>query len=140
MELRVGDHALELRHVDVHSDDAAVLWWPARGLLLAGDTLEDTVTYVDMPDHFDAHLEGLAALRALAPERILPNHGDPDVIAAGGYRGTGLIDATVEYLAALRRRDPAPLRELLADRLAAGDVTYHPAYEAVHEHNLHLDF
>jgi cyclase len=140
MELRIGDHALELHHVDVHSDDAAILWWPRRRLLLAGDTLEDTVTYVDMPDHFPQHLEGLQAMKALGPDRILPNHGDPGVIAAGGYRGTGLIDATSDYIKLLRRRDPAPLRELLAPHLAAGNVTYHEPYEAVHAHNLGLDF
>jgi glyoxylase-like metal-dependent hydrolase (beta-lactamase superfamily II) len=140
MELTLGDHALELRHVDVHSDDAAILWWPERRLLLAGDTLEDTITYVDMPGHFPQHLEGLRAIRALRPGRILPNHGDPDVIAAGGYAGTGLVDATTDYINLLRRRDPAPLRELLAPRLAAGDITYHAPYEAVHAHNLGLDF
>ena len=32
---------------DIHSDDATVLWLPEQRLLLAGDTMEDTVTYVD---------------------------------------------------------------------------------------------
>ena len=46
--------------------------------------MEDTVTYVDEPESFDAHLAELDRLWRLAPDRILPNHGDPDVIAAGG--------------------------------------------------------
>ena len=40
---------LELIQVDIHSDDAVVVWDPEARLLLAGDTVEDTVTYVDEP-------------------------------------------------------------------------------------------
>ena len=42
-----------------------MLWHPAQGVLLCGDTLEDTVTYVDEPQSFEAHLENLKRLRAL---------------------------------------------------------------------------
>jgi glyoxylase-like metal-dependent hydrolase (beta-lactamase superfamily II) len=142
LALTVGAIEVELLALDIHSDDAVVLWWPQRRLLLAGDTLEDTVTYVDMPGHFRQHLHDLERLRELAPSRILPNHGDPEIIAGGGYRGTGLIDATSAYIELLRRTpdEPAlaatPLRELLAEPLAAGQITYFAAYEAVHAHNL----
>ena len=71
-------------------------------ILLAGDTLEDTVTYVGEPENFDRHLEDLERLWALDPAFILPNHGDPDVIAAGGYSKM-LIRATQDYVRALQR-------------------------------------
>jgi cyclase len=74
--LGVGRRHVELIHVDIHSDDAAVLWLPAERILFAGDTLEDTVTYVSEPDGHDHHLAGLEELAALDPDRILPNHGD----------------------------------------------------------------
>jgi cyclase len=141
MTLDVGGRRVELIHVDIHSDDAAVLWLPAERILFAGDTLEDTVTYVSEPDGLDRHLAGLDELAALDPDRILPNHGDPDVIAAGGYP-KGLIDATRDYLHKLLRMpdEPAlratPLTELIAGDVDAGRLTYFPPYEEVHRENL----
>ena len=128
--------AVEALALDIHSDDATVLWLPERRLLLCGDTLEDTVTFVEEPEHFDAHLRDLERLRALGPERILPNHGDPELIAAGGYRPE-LIDATESYLRFLRD-DPAPgsLRELLPALAGSESLRYFEPYEAVHRHNL----
>ena len=100
-----------------------MLWRAEDALLFAGDTMEDTVTYVTEPDELATHVAELERLRELGPRRILPNHGDPDVIAAGGY-GPGLIDATQEYIGVLiRLRDEpelerTPLRELVAGPLA----------------------
>jgi cyclase len=139
--LRVGEIEVETIAANIHSDDATVLWLPRQRLLLAGDTMEDTVTYVDEPAEFDAHLRDLERLRALRPERILPAHGDPDQIAVGGYPA-GFNDATQAYIRLLQRM-PAepdlrevPLRELIADSLAAGDLIYFEPYEAVHRQNV----
>jgi cyclase len=139
--IEVGATRVELIEANVHSDDATVLWLPDRRLLLCGDTMEDTVTYVDEPGEFDAHQRDLERLSALAPERILPAHGDPDRIAEGGYRAA-FNDATRFYIRVLQRvaaepelRD-APLRELIADSLAAGSLVWFDAYEAVHRQNV----
>jgi glyoxylase-like metal-dependent hydrolase (beta-lactamase superfamily II) len=133
--MRLGE--IELIELEIHSDDATVLWWPARRLLFAGDTLEDTLTYVAAPDRLPRHLDGLERLRALGAERILPNHGAPERIAAGGYP-PGFIAATSDYVRALLdpARRQAPLRELLAGPLAAGWITYYEPYEAVRAENL----
>ena len=40
------------------------MWMPEQRLLLAGDTMEDTVTYVAEPDGLDAHLVDLERLCA----------------------------------------------------------------------------
>jgi cyclase len=139
--LKVGTVEVELIAVDIHSDDATALWLPDRRLLICGDTMEDTITYVDEPDGFDAHLRDLERLRQLAPDRILPNHGDPDRIAAGGYP-PGLNDATQAYIRALQRMvsEPAlreaPLREVIGDSLAAGWVIHFPPAEALHRQNV----
>jgi cyclase len=141
MRLQVGAFEVELIHTDIHSDDATLAWLPEQRLLLCGDTLEDTVTYVSDFEKIETHLANLDELRALGPARILPNHGDPDVIAAGGYPPE-LIDATQDYLRALlrSRTDPAlrevPLRDLIAESLAAGALTYFAPYEEVHQENL----
>jgi cyclase len=141
LSLRVGAIDAELIHVNIHSDDAAVLWLPAQRLLFAGDTLEDTLTYVAEPDGLETHLAELDRLARLDPERILPNHGDPDVIAAGGYP-SGLITATQEYIRFLQRCRDEPqlretdLREVLGGPLEAGWIRYFEPYEAVHRANL----
>jgi cyclase len=141
MRLTIGETEVELIHTDIHSDDATVAWLPDQRLLLSGDTLEDTVTFVDDPNKLETHLANLEALRNLGAARILPNHGDPEVIASGGYP-PGLIDATEQYIRTLLRcRDePAlrdlPLRELIADSLASGSLHYFAPYEEVHQANL----
>ncbi len=140
-ELRIGGLAAQLIQLNIHSDDAVVVAVPDRRLLLAGDTVEDTVTYVDEPQSLDAHRADLARLLELAPERILPSHGDPDVIAAGGY-STALIAATRDYVGKLQRCRTEPgLRELsladfAADSLAAGAINYFEPYENVHRENV----
>jgi cyclase len=139
--LSVGGEAVELIAVNIHSDDATVLWLPDRRLLICGDTMEDTVTYVGEPDQFDAHLRDLERLRELGPDRILPAHGAPDVIAGGGYP-PALNGATQSYIRLLQRMpsEPelreVPLRELIADSLAAGALVYFKPYEAVHRQNV----
>jgi cyclase len=139
--LDVGRLRVELIQVEIHSDDATVIWLPQGRLLLCGDTMEDTITYVDEPQRFEPHLNDLDRLWRLAPARILPNHGDPDVIAAGGY-SIDLIRATQQYIGVLQRCRSEPrlrdagLRELIAGPLDAGWIHYFAPYEAVHQQNL----
>ncbi len=139
--LTIGDTELQLISVNIHSDDATVVWLPEQQILLAGDTMEDTVTYVDEPEGFAAHLEGLEHLDRLGPMHILPNHGDPGVIGAGGY-SRGLNRATQQYIRALMRMRDEPelrsteLKELIAGPLGMGWVNYFEPYEAVHQANL----
>jgi glyoxylase-like metal-dependent hydrolase (beta-lactamase superfamily II) len=138
---RVGDREIEAVPVNIHSDDAIVLWDPAARLLLAGDTVEDTVTYVEEPQHFGAHLRDLDRLLALEPEAVLPAHGDPEAIGSGGY-GSGLLTATQDYIRLLRRMPAEPelreleLSELLAAQIERGEVRYFEPYERVHRENV----
>ncbi len=139
LALTVGAHRVELHRFDIHSIDGLVLWLPDAGLLLAGDTLEDPVTYVAEPDRLDVHRRELDRLRAWPIRRILPNHGDPDRIVAGGY-APSLIDATrtyLDYLVGFREQDgAAPLDAVMAEPLRAGAVTAFAPYEAVHRRNV----
>jgi cyclase len=141
MSLTVGSRVVELIGANIHSDDATVVWLPDPGTLLAGDTLEDPVTYVGEPQDFALHLADLDRLQALAPRAILPNHGDPDRIAAGGY-GLELIAATqryVRWLMALRDdpgRSGTPLAQAIRDDLKAGHLVWFQDYEEVHAENV----
>ena len=138
MELPGG---LRLIEANIHSDDATVIWRAADGLLLAGDTVEDTVTYVAEPQDLAIHLRDLARLAALRPRAVLPNHGDPERIAAGGY-GAGILNATVEYIQWLQglAADPARaetlLRDVIANRLADGTLLWFDGYLDVHAANV----
>lgn len=140
-ELRVGSVQVSLRSFDIHSYDGLVLFLPGNGILLAGDTLEDTVTYVAEPDRLHIHLKDLDRMETLAVERIFPNHGAEAVIAQGGY-DRRLIGATSRYVRKLLAcRDNSGLagqclREFVAEDTAAGALIYEPAYEVVHQRNV----
>lgn len=141
LALEIGGIRLDLIEANIHSDDAAVIWWTGERVLFAGDTMEDTCTYVMEPDSLPQHLADLERLDTLAPARILPNHGNPDVIAAGGYN-RGLNRATQQYVRALLRCKSEPalrekeLQELIQGPLNSGWVTYFEPYETVHRENL----
>ncbi len=141
MRLRVGARHVTLIEANIRSDDATVLWLPDDCILLAGDTVEDCATYVGEPADFASHLAELDRLAALGAKVVLPCHGDPEIIAAGGY-GPGLLAATGRYIRWLQRleREPAlrdtPLREVIAGDLAAGTLHWFAPYEGVHQQNI----
>lgn len=138
--LQVGVLPVTLRQMDIHSRDGTVALLP-EGLLLAGDTLEDPITYVDEPERLAIHLEGLAEMAHWPLSRILPNHGSAEVIAAGGYQ-PDLIAATRCYVGRLiaARTDPGlavrDLRAFVPEDFASGAIGYFAPYEAVHRQNL----
>ena len=59
LQLKVGDIDVELRHVDIHSHDGTMLILPQRKLMLAGDALEEPITYVAEPRRLEHHLRDL---------------------------------------------------------------------------------
>jgi len=138
LDLAVGRRAVSLRHFDIHSADGSVLLIEDAGLLLAGDTVEDTITYISEPAHLDRHVAELDRLATLPFTRLLPCHGDPDILAAGGY-GPELIAANRSYLRRLlagEGRDGGSLASFVAADIAAGRLRYFPPYEEVHRKNL----
>ncbi len=141
MTLMLGALEVELLTLNIHSDDATVIWLPEQRILLAGDTLEDPITYVAEPEGFATHLTDLGRLAALNPAQILPCHGDPGLIAAGGY-GAGLIVATQTYTRFMisLKDDPGravtPLQDIIGADLAAGHIKWFDAYAEVHALNL----
>ena len=141
LELDLPSLRVELVEFAIHSRDATVIRLPGLDLLLAGDTLEDTVTYVAEADQLELHLDELERLRQLGGGRILPNHGSRGAIERGGYAPT-LIDATELYvrdlLATAGRplEESASLRAFVADQLAAGWIEWFEPYQRVHQSNL----
>jgi len=141
MQLPIGALTLDILEFDIHSDDEALVWIGDRRILLAGDALEDTVTYVAEPGNLLVHLREIDRLKGLAPLHILPNHGDPARIVSGGY-GPGLCDATKAYISILLEiaagktpRD-RPLADLLDASLQSGELIWFEAYERLHRQNV----
>jgi glyoxylase-like metal-dependent hydrolase (beta-lactamase superfamily II) len=137
----VGDIKVELRPVNIHSGDGLVIYLPDDRILLAGDTLEDTVTFVSEPEHIAEYCKNLEKLKKWDVDRIFPNHGNPDVIAHGGY-GTTLIDATANYLRRLilHAHDAdylyGTLEDYVEDSVSKGWVSIWWAYRGAHKTNL----
>jgi len=137
----LGDIKVVLRPVNIHSADGLVIYLPGDRILLAGDTLEDTVTFVSEPEHVAEHYTNLRSLKRWDVDRIFPNHGNPDVIAHGGYRTT-LIDATAEYLRKLTERAhdadylSGTLEDYVGDSVRKGWVSIWWAYREAHRTNL----
>ena len=139
--LQIGRRAVRLIEVNIHSDDATVVWLADSGILLAGDTVEDSVTYVGDPLSFGVHLSDIERLSALQPQHVLPNHGAPEVIAAGGYAAS-LLPATAAYIRWLMRlrTEPGlagtPLDQVIAPQLADGSLRWFAPYAAIHRQNV----
>ena len=141
LTVHVGQRTVECRQVDIHSHDGTVLILPDNGLLFAADALEDPITYVTEPERLAQHLVDLDRMATWDVRAILPNHGAPDIIGAGGY-GPGLIAATRAYVEKLMRitKDPisadGDLASFAAEILGSGDVHYFAPYEQVHRRNI----
>lgn len=141
LTLPLGDRVVELLQFDIHSADGTVLLLPDEGVLLAGDTLEDTVTYVSEPEYIPTHIVELGRMAGLPIRRILPNHGALERIAAGGYEPS-LIDANRAYLERLQAlaeagvTEDVALRDFVADDIASCRIVYFEPYERVHRANV----
>ena len=144
LALRIGSMDIDLLRFDIHSDDATVIHVPSLGILLAGDTVEDTITYVTEPHRIPEHVAELDRMHGLAAERrVFPSHGSLETIQAGGY-DAGLIRATRDYLTKLieSKADP-PLQSLTLGEFVRpepeqGWIGYFEPYERVHQENLDM--
>lgn len=61
MKLYVGDIEVQLRQVNIHSQDSTQLYLPKDKLLLAGDTLEDSLTYMIEIENLATHVSSRTA-------------------------------------------------------------------------------
>ena len=142
-DLRVGEIALELRRMNIHSIDGCVIYLPEDKLLLAGDTLEDSLTYMVEVENLAQHIESLKEMQQWDIAKIFPNHGDPDVIRQGGYDKT-FIEATASYVARVLSKAhdagylEGTMEDYIGDLAAKGWVHLFEPYREVHAQNLRL--
>jgi cyclase len=118
---------------------------PAEEIILVGDALEDSLTYIGEPEDIPTHIQELKRLKKMGFRKILPNHGDPEIIKRGGYDST-LIDATTEYLTLMVRRvhEPGyldfPMEEFIGNAVRSGWINWWEPYRRVHRQNTRLVF
>ena len=142
-EVSVGDIKLELRRINIHSIDGCVIYIPQDKILLAGDTLEDSLTYMVEVENLAEHVKNLKEMRQWDIAKIFPNHGDPDVIVNGGYDKT-FIDATASYITKMLTRSHdvdylnGTMEDYIGDSAAKGWVHPFEPYRDVHAQNLKL--
>jgi glyoxylase-like metal-dependent hydrolase (beta-lactamase superfamily II) len=141
MTLTAGRLTVELRRFDIHSIDQTVIRVPEHRTILAGDTLEDTVTYVTEADRLEYHLVDLKRLKSWDFDWILPCHGTFEKISVAGYdkRLITAMELYIKKLIALRRHPEwadQGLAEFAAESLASGAVEYFEPYESVHRDNV----
>lgn len=141
MTLQIGNRTIDLINFDIHTPDGTILFLRQEGLLFAGDTVEDTATFIADPASLSIHQQELKRMAQLPISKILPAHGSPDRIAAGGYNTT-FIDATLRYIQAVDEPVPQPaawsknLSEVVAFDVEAGNLIYFAKYEDVHQSNV----
>jgi len=139
--LHVGSIRLELHQINIHSPDETVIVLPADRILLSGDTTEDTETFMVEYADLKLHAQNLEAMRGWNDfDRILPNHGNPDVIEQGGY-DKRFIDATAAYItnmvkgASKKNFLNEPLETFAGKGLQQCVVSVFEPYRDVHEFN-----
>lgn len=141
MDLYLGDLKIELHNFNIHTPDGTVVLIPSDRILLAGDTLEDSVTYIAEVADLPEHIKNLKKLRSMDFDRIYPNHGDPEVIRKSGYQKT-FIDATVDYITKMlsHAKDQgyldSPLESYIGDSTKKGWISLYEPYRDVHKENL----
>lgn len=137
LKLTLGARKIELHCFNIYSDDASAMFLPSERILLAGDTVEDPITYVNEPQDFAKHIADLKRLKSLNPIKILPCHGAEPVIALGGYEAS-LIDATLTYTNWLQSLANTPenadqsIENALIDHFTENHITWFEPYVEVH--------
>lgn len=139
--LHVGSIELDLYQINIHSPDETVIVLPADRILLSGDTTEDTETFMVEYGDLGIHIGNLKLLHNWDNfDTILPNHGDPRRIEAGGYDKT-FITATGDYIQKMINGAKkagfleAPLEDFQGKALRRCEVSLFEPYRDVHEFN-----
>ena len=141
LKIYVSDMEVELRRLNIHSDDSLYLYIPSLKTLFAGDMVEDTIPFISDPDSIKEHIENYKELSDLDVEKVLPNHCRLDALLNGGY-SKEIIDSTCFYLSALRKLVMAGnshfpgVEELMSGYIKSHVITYWPPYEKVHLSNI----
>ena len=91
---------LELINTVIHSRDSIIGYLPQLKLLIAGDTLEDPLPYIDEVEDLPDHINNIGKLKKIDIKRIIPSHGNKRRYYEGGYDKT-LVNANYAYLSGI---------------------------------------
>ena len=71
--MHLGNIPFKLRQINIHSLDQCVIYFPKDKILLSGDTLEDTLTYMVEVESLPKHIKNLKKMRDWDVAKIYPN-------------------------------------------------------------------
>lgn len=121
MTLHLGDRVVELHHVGpAHTRSDVVVWLPDQRVLFAGDIVFAGGQPFLVEGSVSGYPKGLAAIRALEPEILVPGHGP---VCRGVEIGALLddLDAYAAFVAEVARDGHAAGRTPLEAATAAKD-------------------
>lgn len=136
MNLHLGRREVEIIHIGrSHTAGDTIVWLPKERILFAGDTVEFEATPYCGDAHFADWPATLAAVKALAPEKMVPGRGRSLMSRAeveAGIEGTARFTSDLFDLAKASLRRNATLKSLYDEAMAA----LRPKYEhwAIFEH------
>lgn len=90
MEVDLGGFSLQLHHLPGHCSDALLIYLPDHELVLAGDTAEVPVPYLNEFGQIRDWAAGLRRWERAGVKRVIPSHGRPG--------GRELLAQTAEYI------------------------------------------
>ena len=138
----IHDLEVQLHSFNIHSSDSLCAYIPQFKALLAADMVEDTIPFISDPKHVGEHIQNYAKLLELDIRTILPNHCRLEALKKGGY-SKSLIESSCFYLSKLCgtiKANPSAkvldLKTFMSEYLNAGQITFWPPYERIHENNV----
>jgi glyoxylase-like metal-dependent hydrolase (beta-lactamase superfamily II) len=90
MQVDLGGFHLQLHHLPGHCSDAILLYLPDHELILAGDTVEVPVPYLNEFGQIQEWATGLRRWERSGVKRVIPSHGRPG--------GSELLTQTATYI------------------------------------------
>ena len=129
---------IELINTVIHSRDSIIGYIPQLKLLIAGDTLEDPLPFIDEVEDLNDHIHNIGQLKKIDLKCIIPSHGNKRRYCEGGYDKT-LVNANYAYLSGIMSR--AKNKDFLDDSMKDyyGSLEeMRASYKDIHRANLNL--
>lgn len=141
-KFKLGRFDLNLLRYDAHQQGGGLcIEIPEYRAVLVGDIVEDTVNYINQPEHIESSIEETRRLAKLDIDYVLPAHGHPVKIARAEY-GKPFIQAAIKYQEELTRRQDddnyldLKIADIMGPELEAGTIVWHEPYEWLHGTNV----
>lgn len=118
-----GENRVEVLHTPGHTADSVSLYIPAKGVLVAGDTVEDPLPMLEWTGHTTDFLSTLDNLLGLPVRTVIPSHGSVSgrgLIIQNRRYVSNLLTKVAEYKGSGKK--PAELMKLPTSKFTGPEV------------------